>query len=399
MNVDIFTQQLQFLQGRLTNLYETANTPQQPPIDLLLPTIFKELGTSSEELQVAAEEMLQQTEEMVAIRKQLEAERQRYQDLFEFMPDAYLQTDAQGKILEVNRAAATLFGVEQLSLQGKLLISFIPVEKRPAFRSKLTQLHQYDRVQDHTIDLQPRQGESFNASVTVASVRDSSGKLVTLRWMLRDTTIQQPSQLLLSGHDYDLSQDRPKHIYFKGDIIPLDPDQLWLVRHGLVKLSTMNEQGEEVLVGLAGSSMPFGSSLTDLPTYQAIALTENVDLISFSLAEIAASPKLAQAFLPQITKRLRQTEALLAISGKRQVKERLYHLLLFFKQQFGQKVAQGTRLSMRLTHQELADACCTTRVTITRLLGKLQKQGEIKFDSQNRILFTDIWNEKYLNAG
>ncbi len=397
MNIDIFAQQLKVLQERITVLYQNASTSQQP--DLLLPSAFKELGTSSEELQVAAEAMFEQSEAVANLQQELEAERKRYQDLSEFMLDAYLITDAQGKILEANRAATTLLGVELSMVQGKLLVTFIAVDKRAAFRTKLTQLQQYDWVQNCTVCLQARQGESFNVAVTVAPVRDSSGTLVTLRWILRKTASIEPSQLALSSHDVDLSQDRPKQVYFKGDLIPLDPEQLWVVRQGIVKLSTLNERGEEVLVGLVGASMPFGSSLTDLPTYQAIALSQHVELVSISVSEIATSPRLTQSLLPQISKRLRETEFLLAIAGKRQVNERLEHLLLFLKEKYGQKFSQDIRLSIRLTHQELADACCTTRVTITRLLGKLQKQGKIAFDSQNRMIFTEIWHDKYPNAG
>ena len=175
----------------------------------------------------------------------------------------------------------------------------------------------------------------------------------------------------------------------KGENIPLNPSQLWLVSKGLVKLSTIGESGEEVLVGLVGASMLFGSSLTSLPTYQATALSEDVELASISLAAIAASPRLSQALLPQITGRLKQTEALLAVSGKRQVKERLHYLLEWLKQEFSQTTTKGTRLSVRLTHQEIADACCSTRATITRQLSKLQKQGKIIYDSEQHIIFLE----------
>ncbi|HAJ62406.1 MAG TPA: transcriptional regulator, partial [Cyanobacteria bacterium UBA8543] len=383
MNIDMFTQQVQTFQDHLTKLYQRTNNLEHSGTDSLLPSVFKELGTSSEELQVAAEELLVQTDEVVALKEQLEAERLRYLELFEFMPDAYLVSDPQGKILEANRAADTLLGFEKSSLQGKFLVSFIPVEKRPAFRSTLTQLNQDNWVTNRVVSMQSRQGQRFDVAMTVAPVRENSGKLVSLRWILRDITATQRAKLSLSSPEYNPSQDRPKQCYFKGDIIPLEPEQLWIVSQGLVKLTTMDEYGQEVLVGLVGSSMPFGSSLTDLPTYQAIALTRKVELVSVSLAEIAVSPKLAQALLPQISERLRQTEFFLAISGRRKVKERLNHLLNFLEQKFGEKVIHGTRVNIRLTHQDLADACCTTRVTITRLLGKLQQENKIMFDTHN----------------
>jgi CRP-like cAMP-binding protein len=68
--------------------------------------------------------------------------------------------------------------------------------------------------------------------------------------------------------------------------------------------------------------------------------------------------------------------------------------LLWLKQEFGQEVAQGTRLSVRLTHQDLADACCTTRVTITRELRNLQQQGKITFDSKHHIVFSSTLSEE-----
>ncbi|CAA9401470.1 hypothetical protein AVDCRST_MAG94-5938, partial [uncultured Leptolyngbya sp.] len=52
----------------------------------------------------------------------MEAERQRYQELFEFAPDGYLVTDAQGKIQEANLAAARLLNIEQRFLVGKPLL-------------------------------------------------------------------------------------------------------------------------------------------------------------------------------------------------------------------------------------------------------------------------------------
>jgi CRP-like cAMP-binding protein len=65
----------------------------------------------------------------------------------------------------------------------------------------------------------------------------------------------------------------------------------------------------------------------------------------------------------------------------------LHHFLRWLKQNFGQKVAQGSRLSIRLTHQEIANVCGTTRVTISRLMGKLKQQGKITYDRERHIIF------------
>ena len=389
MNVNIFAQQIQALHWRLSKLYESNSTELLAQSNLLLPIAFKELGTASEELQVAAEELYQQTEAIAATRTEVEAERQRYRDLFEFMPNAYLVTDIQGKILEANRAAGKLFNVQPSFLTNKLLINFIPVEGRRAFGSQLAQLQLTDRVQELSLLLQPRNHESFDAALTVTSAWDSLNNQASLRWIVRDITERQRALKALKNQQYDPTEDRSLHFYTKGELIPLEPQAICLVRQGLVKLSTMSECGEEVLVGLLGQLMPFGSSMTALSTYQAIVLSETAQVVSIPLTEICDSVRLTEVLLPKFNQRLRQTETLLAISGKRQVKERLQYFLLFLKQEIGQPSDRVTRLPVRLTHQDIADACCTTRVTITRLIGKLQKQEKISFDAKHRMIFKD----------
>jgi CRP-like cAMP-binding protein len=134
--------------------------------------------------------------------------------------------------------------------------------------------------------------------------------------------------------------------------------------------------------------MIFGSSLTGLPTYQAVALSK-CELVSISLAEISQSPRLAQFLLPLMSQRLRQTENFLSIYGQIHIEERLTHLLTLLKHEIGQPVEEGVRLCARLTHQDFASACCTTRVTITRLLGKLQQEGKVVLDINNHLILKD----------
>lgn len=391
MNVDMFSQQIDVVNRRLNELYRNANTmvKLQPE---LLPIAFKELGIVSEELQVVVEELQQQNEALAIARLEVEIQRQRYQELFDFAPDGYLVTDPSGTIQEANRAAANLLNISQQFLIGKPLIVFVTEEQHPLFHEKLTQFQQTEQAQEWVVNLCPRKGEPFEAALTMTSFTDGKGNVLGMRISIRDISnagkLRLPMQTDVLGKNDDAVQDSQKHIFLKGEIIPLNPQVIWQVCKGVVKLNTMSENGEEVLVGLAGPSMPFGTNLTSLPTYQAIALSE-VELVCFSVTDIAASPHLAQSILPHINQRLRQTEALLAISGQRRVKARFLQLLQLLKNEIGQQMDQGTRLSVRFTHQDFADACSTTRVTITRVLGKLQDQGEILIDSKNHIILKD----------
>jgi CRP-like cAMP-binding protein len=159
-----------------------------------------------------------------------------------------------------------------------------------------------------------------------------------------------------------------------------------------VKLTTFSDSGQEVLIGLAGAWAPFGLSLTDLPLYEAIALADT-QLWCISLSDFATSAKLKQRLLPQISQRLKQAELLLAICGQPRVADRLHSLFELLKQEIGQPVADGTRLSVRITHEHLASACCTTRVSITRLLSQLKQQKKLSIDSQHHMILKECDSE------
>lgn len=386
LNVDAFAKQVEQIQTRLFDLYQNAAPIPHPPSSVQVSIAFKELGYLSEKLQMAVEVMFVQTEELTVTRLQVEAERQRYQELFDFAPDAYLVTDLQGKICEANRAAATLLNISPRFLIGKPLAVFIAEEDRVRFRLELNRCDRQDRVQELEVQIQPRGGAPLEAALRVVAVRGSQSQPMTLRWLVRDISEQKETVRAIENDDFDLKRDRIPQFYTKGEVIPLSFQTVWLVSRGLVKLTTLGEHGQEVLVGLAGPEMVFGSCLTSLQTYQATPLSKEVELTSISLAEIAASPKLSQILFSKINHRLKQAECLLAITGQRRVKDRLHYLLMLLKREIGEPVAEGTRLSVRLTHEDFAHACCTTRVTITRLLSKLQQQRQIVLDSKSHII-------------
>lgn len=204
----------------------------------------------------------------------------------------------------------------------------------------------------------------------------------------------QASRVVLELDQHEPKEGRRLHFFAKGEEIPLVSQGVWQVCRGIVQLSTLCQNGEEVWLGWAEPSTFFGQWFSLLKIYQATALTD-VQLTWFSLTEINASPRLAQIILPQVVRRMRQTEALLAIAGQRRVEDRLQYLLLLMKREIGQPVEEGTRLSVRLTHQNLANAIGTTRVTVTRLLSKLRSEGAITLDRDRHII---IQNESFKNV-
>lgn len=187
---------------------------------------------------------------------------------------------------------------------------------------------------------------------------------------------------------YNTDGSHPMQMFARGQLIPFKPSEVWQVCQGVVRLSTLHLEGEEALLGLAGPSMLFGACLSILRAYQATALS-NVYAVRLSLAEVESSPRLAQDLLYTLSRRLQQTEALLAIVTQQRVEDRLRQLLGLLKQEIGQPVQGGTRLSVRFTHEDLAHSTGSTRVTISRIVGKLKEQGWIAFDQERHIVLNE----------
>jgi CRP-like cAMP-binding protein len=186
----------------------------------------------------------------------------------------------------------------------------------------------------------------------------------------------------------EIYRGRNLSFFESGQNIPMFGHEIWVVCRGVIQLSTLHPTGDEVLVGLVFQSMPFGLPLTALEPYQAIALSD-VDLMRFTLTEIEESPQLSLSIFRQLNRRLQQTESMISLISNKRVEDRLREILLFLKKEVGQPVEGGSRLSIRLTHQHLANAISSTRVTVTRALGQLQADGWLSIDRDRHIVIAD----------
>ena len=154
----------------------------------LLPQALEELQASMEELRVAEEEMRVQNEELSRGRLRLEAERQRYQDLFDFAPDAYLVTSMDGTILEANRAASQMLGISTRFLKKRSLGTLIAPPNLADYQPRLRALSVSGEgmFPEWVVQMRRRPSGKFAAAITAARFQGLLGQESTLRWLIRD---------------------------------------------------------------------------------------------------------------------------------------------------------------------------------------------------------------------
>ncbi len=176
--------------------------------------------------------------------------------------------------------------------------------------------------------------------------------------------------------------------YKKGNEITLFEPGFWQVALGVVQLSRISAGGDEIILGWATANNYFGDLVIKETNYRAQALS-NTHVRWCSLSELAKSPHLTRILITQLSQRLIKAEQLQTIIGLSKIEERLWQLLLMLKEEMGQSVVKGTRLTIYFTHQNLANIICTSRVTVTRILGDFQEKGLISTDSTRHIIIRE----------
>jgi CRP-like cAMP-binding protein len=177
------------------------------------------------------------------------------------------------------------------------------------------------------------------------------------------------------------------HLQFnRRSLLPIRPNAVWRIDRGSIITYTYLEDGTTVGLGLWGPGDIVGELLSKMRPYRMECLTP----VEASVVPVDDWYQLTETLLLHI----HQGEELMVIRSHKKVETMLIQLLVWLSKKFGSEVKQGRLIDMRLTHEDLAALISTTRVTVTRLLGQLEKEGLIDRLSLNRIIVRqdEIWH-------
>ncbi|MEL6381162.1 MAG: Crp/Fnr family transcriptional regulator [Cyanobacteria bacterium J06626_18] len=177
----------------------------------------------------------------------------------------------------------------------------------------------------------------------------------------------------MSSSTAALNSDRPFSVlqaFRRKDCLPLMAHRVWRIEQGIVRTLTWDEAGHVTTFGLWGRGDLVGQPLTQQMPYQIECLTPVV-ATDISLGHHS------HYWQSALLNHLWHSEELFRIAHQPTVMRRLTQLLHWLAQRFGKPVPQGQLLSPILTHQQLAEILGTTRVTVTRLLTRLEAEGQL----------------------
>ena len=169
-------------------------------------------------------------------------------------------------------------------------------------------------------------------------------------------------QLLLENNHLQWQQKT----FDSGHLIVPDANILWLIKQGVVKTRTWDEEGNAIILGYWGQDDLAGHALSRIDPYEIECLTQ---------VEAAGIPcQDWHYFSHKIVGHYQDTEELLCIYRQKNLYKRTMRILIYLAQKFGIEIEQGQLIQLSLTHQELAEFIGASRVCVTRMINRLEQE-------------------------
>ncbi|HIK28523.1 MAG: Crp/Fnr family transcriptional regulator [Oscillatoriaceae bacterium SKW80] len=199
----------------------------------------------------------------------------------------------------------------------------------------------------------------------------------------------------------DWAQEHYRFRTFKKDErIPARPELLYLVQRGAVRLvgreqplkkmqsksqaQASNNNGEEAFLGFVGAGQPFEIVGHSPFTIQAYAHVDETNIVWMYWQDLDNWPHFRREILEAFRYQHQRKLLWLATLGQRRTIDRLMGFLGLLIEEYGEPCEpiglageRAYRLPWSLTHAQIGSAIGSTRVTVTRLMGKLRSQGLI----------------------
>lgn len=174
-----------------------------------------------------------------------------------------------------------------------------------------------------------------------------------------------------------MSQANPRS-YRSSELIPVLKETLWLIKSGIVRTTTSTMQGKVTALGYWGKDNTVGHPLNTVETLHIECLTD-VQVIPILRDEWSLH-------LPAILHHSEQTTRLMSYVIQENIAQRLVNVLGWLGRRFGVSVNSGLLIDLPLSHVALSELIGSTRVSVTRLLGKFAVEGAVFQHRKQRII-------------
>lgn len=167
---------------------------------------------------------------------------------------------------------------------------------------------------------------------------------------------------------------------------------VFFVKRGVVRIARLTEDGNEVTLALLGPGDLFGEEMlfaSGPRTTVALALDDVLlctaradDLLALMQTDAAMALNVAKT----MNERLGDAHTMMEDVAYARIPDRIMHALQRIASEYGEPDPAGTRITIRLTHAELASIVASTRETVSLELSRLTARGLIAMDGRHIVV-------------
>jgi CRP-like cAMP-binding protein len=199
----------------------------------------------------------------------------------------------------------------------------------------------------------------------------------------------------------DWAQEHYRYrIFSKDERIPARAGLLYLVQRGAIRLvgtaqisasashsesQSPHQTTEEAFLGFVAAGQPFEIVAQSPFTLSAYSHVDQTAVVWLYWHDLDNWPHFRREVLDAFRYQHQRKLLWLSTLGQRRTIDRLLGFLTLLIEEFGEPCQNGYCLPFPLTHAQIGSAIGSTRVTVTRLIGKLRQRGLIGTQGDNLI--------------
>jgi CRP/FNR family transcriptional regulator len=194
-------------------------------------------------------------------------------------------------------------------------------------------------------------------------------------------------------------------IFRRGEVILYEEDAnefMYVILEGEVRVIQSTEDGKEIILAIHKTGDFFGElSLIDGKTEPATVVAKKQSVTAIISKNdffflIFNQPNVLKKLLLILCSRFRESFGTIQMLNFNNALQRIKMLFLMLAEKYGKEESGLKVLNIKLTHQDLSEMAGMTRETVTRVLDKLQKDGEITILKDKLIILTRVFFENDL---
>lgn len=184
--------------------------------------------------------------------------------------------------------------------------------------------------------------------------------------------------------------------YRKGDVIITEGergDEFFLIEKGQVKVTRRSLDGREKILDILSDGSFFGelAVLDKMPRSASVEAMGDISSLTLHkedfLPLLEQHSGLAIKIIQVLSQRLRDADSQIEDLTFKTSREKIESLFIRLRDYYGVEHEQGLRLTIQLTHQELADMAGCSRETVCRFVNELKAKDLLTVDKNRYYIF------------